>query len=148
MNGSSSVPWGSFSHDPRHAANARLRASDRDRDVVVRVLSEAYADGRLALASPDELREQAVARYQASRRHAFSRMVVPTVVTFVIWFAAGWHHGNWSPGLPWPLFVALGTGLHLLRILLNKQDIIEEQQHKLERERQEALEPSKRGDES
>jgi hypothetical protein len=39
--------WGSFSHDPRVSANAVLRATDRDRDVVHQVLAEAYADGRL-----------------------------------------------------------------------------------------------------
>jgi hypothetical protein len=39
--------WGSFSHDPRVGANAVLRATDRDRDVVQQVLAEAYADGRL-----------------------------------------------------------------------------------------------------
>jgi hypothetical protein len=39
--------WASFSHDPRVSANAVLRATDRDRDVVHQVLAEAYADGRL-----------------------------------------------------------------------------------------------------
>jgi hypothetical protein len=39
--------WGSFSHDPRISANAALRATDADRDVVHQVLAEAYADGRL-----------------------------------------------------------------------------------------------------
>ena len=39
--------WGSFSPDPRVSANAVLRATDRDRDVVHQVLAEAYADGRL-----------------------------------------------------------------------------------------------------
>ncbi|WP_296601485.1 DUF1707 domain-containing protein [Nocardioides sp.] len=39
--------WSSFTHDPRHAEHAGLRASDADRDVVRDVLVEAYADGRL-----------------------------------------------------------------------------------------------------
>ena len=43
--------WHEFAHDPRTAANASMRASDADRDVVLRALSEAYADGRL---DPDE----------------------------------------------------------------------------------------------
>ena len=39
--------WASFSHDPRLGANAVLRATDGDRDVVHQVLTDAYADGRL-----------------------------------------------------------------------------------------------------
>ena len=47
--------WERFEHDPRRDENARLRASDRDRDVVNDVLGTAYADGRL---TPDELDER------------------------------------------------------------------------------------------
>ncbi|CAN5486191.1 hypothetical protein BH11ACT8_BH11ACT8_05640 [soil metagenome] len=39
--------WGAFEHDPRDPVHAGLRASDSDREVLVRVLSTAYADGRL-----------------------------------------------------------------------------------------------------
>jgi len=47
--------WHEFAHDPRSSAYASMRASDADRDVVLRALSEAYADGRLG---PDELDER------------------------------------------------------------------------------------------
>src|SRR4051812_14245994 len=39
--------WSSFTHDPRNPEYAVLRASDADREVVHRVLAEAYSDGRL-----------------------------------------------------------------------------------------------------
>ncbi|HYH35834.1 MAG TPA: DUF1707 domain-containing protein [Nocardioides sp.] len=39
--------WSAFSRDPRDPAAAELRASDADREVVHRLLAEAYADGRL-----------------------------------------------------------------------------------------------------
>jgi hypothetical protein len=39
--------WGALSRDPRVPENAALRASDADRDVVLGVLTEAYADGRI-----------------------------------------------------------------------------------------------------
>ena len=57
--------WERFTHDPRHEENARLRASDSDRDVVNDVLGTAYADGRL----PDELDERSdlVARAKTLR---------------------------------------------------------------------------------
>lgn len=46
--------WGSFAHDPRDPAVASLRASDADREVIHRVLAEAFADGRLDRAEYDE----------------------------------------------------------------------------------------------
>ena len=39
--------WGSLSRDPRVPGNSGMRASDADRDVVLGVLAEAYADGRI-----------------------------------------------------------------------------------------------------
>ncbi len=46
--------WGEFAHDPRSSAHAPLRASDADRDVVLRALGTAYADGRLDADEFDE----------------------------------------------------------------------------------------------
>ena len=43
----SSAVWARFEHDPRSPQSARLRASDRDRDVALEVLGQAFADGRL-----------------------------------------------------------------------------------------------------
>ncbi|MCY4727313.1 DUF1707 domain-containing protein [Nocardioides sp. STR2] len=39
--------WERFEHDPRSPQAARLRASDRDRELALEVLGQAYADGRL-----------------------------------------------------------------------------------------------------
>jgi hypothetical protein len=47
-------PWSEFSRDPRVADHASLRASDADRDVVARVLGDAYAEGRIDPAELDE----------------------------------------------------------------------------------------------
>jgi hypothetical protein len=52
-------PWASSPHDPRRPENAGLRASDADRDVVLGVLGEAYADGRLTREELDERSAQA-----------------------------------------------------------------------------------------
>ena len=46
--------WGSFQHDPRDPAVAALRAADADREVVQRILVDAFADGRLDRAEYDE----------------------------------------------------------------------------------------------
>ena len=50
--------WREFELDPRHPSFAPLRASDRDRDLINRVLSESYAQGRL---DRDELDSRATA---------------------------------------------------------------------------------------
>ena len=43
-------------------------------------------------------------------------------------------------GFPWPVFVMLGTGLHLLRLLVMRGDQVEEQRKRLERKARKALE--------
>jgi hypothetical protein len=162
--------WAEFAADPRSPTNAALRASDRDRDVVHRRLAEAYADGRLdreeldertsrvqaartlgelpgvvadlvapdpprlpARSGPEELRVRAEQRYASDRREAFLGMLVPSLVCVVIWVVAGL-------GFPWPLFVVLGTGIHLLQTLVRRDDLIEAHVRKLEKRERRALE--------
>jgi hypothetical protein len=50
--------WDRFTVDPRQAENARLRASDADREVVSDVLGTAYAEGRLTREELDERSDQ------------------------------------------------------------------------------------------
>jgi hypothetical protein len=58
---SPSVPWTEFSRDPREPGSAALRASDRDREVVIAVLGDGYADGRLTKEEHDERLEATTA---------------------------------------------------------------------------------------
>ncbi|RYB90547.1 DUF1707 domain-containing protein [Nocardioides oleivorans] len=51
---SSSDVWARFEHDPRSPQAARLRASDKDRDVAFEALGEAFAEGRLDHEEYDE----------------------------------------------------------------------------------------------
>ena len=53
--------WSQFEHDPRSAANASMRASDRDRAVIETVLADAFAEGRLTRAEYDERTDAALA---------------------------------------------------------------------------------------
>jgi hypothetical protein len=46
--------WGQFDRDPRSRENAAMRASDVDRDIVLRALGEAYAEGRIDSEEFDE----------------------------------------------------------------------------------------------
>jgi hypothetical protein len=185
-----SAPWSDFTADPRTPHAAPLRASDRDRDVVAGVLTEAYADGRLtreeyderagaataaktlgdlpplivdlvpqtsaptvsgdlARATPDALHELAVQRWEAHRRRALRSFLVPTLICWVIWVATSFG-GGFHPAFPWPLFVMLGTGVNLVRVLVHRQDLVLEEQRRLERRQRKALEspkrPGERGD--
>ena len=176
----SSHPWADFTQDPRRQESAALRASDRDREVVVTVLTEGYADGRLtkeeyderadaataartlgelpaligdlvpltpaparsgepAGAPPDVLHQRAVQRWQAQRRQALTGFLVPTIICWSVWFFTSFQH-NAGPGFPWPVFVMLGTGMNLLRVLLHRQDIVAEEQRRLEKKQRKALE--------
>lgn len=58
---SAAAVWATFAHDPRDSAHGQLRASDTDRDLVARVLSSAYADGRLDREEHDQRAETAAA---------------------------------------------------------------------------------------
>lgn len=59
MGGVEREAWSSFTYDPRDRQHQRLRASDQDRAVLLQVLSDAYADGRLDRAEFDERCEAA-----------------------------------------------------------------------------------------
>ncbi len=175
---SSSSAWASFTQDPRQPEAAALRASDRDRDVVLAVLAEGYADGRLtkdeydersgataaartlgelpvlildlvpqvapsrgadlALASPDELQAQAVAKYGARRRSTVSGALVTSLVVTVIWALTG-------AGFFWPGFVMLACALDVLRVLTRKQDLVDAERQRLEKKQRKALESRRSG---
>jgi hypothetical protein len=165
--------WATFTQDPRRPESARLRASDRDREVVMECLTEGYAEGRLdrseydervaattqartlgelpamiadlvpdraPRAAPEDLHALAVRSWEAARRQALLRLLVPSLVCWAIWVASGWAQGaGFDPAFPWPLFVMLGTGAHALRVLTHRQDIIDEEQRRLEKKQRKAL---------
>jgi hypothetical protein len=174
-----SVPWPEFTQDPRSPEAAGLRASDRDRDVAMGVLTEAYADGRLTreeyderagaaagaktlgdlppllldlvpqapspgsrlpTASADALHARAVQHWESQRRQALMGFLIPTIICWAIWVMSALGGGGFDAGFPWPLFVMLGTGAHVARVLMNRQDIITDEQRRLEKKQRKALE--------
>ncbi|HET7388301.1 MAG TPA: DUF1707 domain-containing protein [Nocardioidaceae bacterium] len=94
----------------------------------------------LALATPDELRTRAVEEYHRSRRNALSGMLVPSLICVVIWVLTGFGGKGFDPSFFWPGFVILGTGVNLLRTVVNKQNMIEDERRKLEKKQRKALE--------
>ena len=157
--------WRQFDHDPRIPANATMRASDRDRAVIETVLADAFAEGRItrteydertdaALASrvlgdllplvddlpvarepqssPSDLHLQAVRKWESDRREALMGFVGLSVLLWTIWAATMFGE------FPWPLFPMGFALMNLVRVVVNKRDIIEEHAKRLEkRERKE-----------
>jgi hypothetical protein len=169
--------WASFDRDPRVRENQSLRASDRDRDVIREVISEAYADGRLTseemdarltqvletrllgdllpivadlmptrdtasrqslvYASQAEIDRLALARYKERRRQALAGMLVPSLICLTIWI---WSMIS-TEGMifPWPVFVVLGTGGYLWRLLLGRESAIEEERERIRKKQAKSL---------
>lgn len=158
--------WERFSHDPRHPDHARLRASDQDRDIINDVLASAYAEGRLTPQELDErtdavartrtlaelppliddlvvrtattpathhFRADAERRYRAQRQQALMNFLMPTLVCWAIWAL------TMPGGFPWPVFVMIGTGMHLTRLVTNREDSIRAIERSLERRERKRL---------
>jgi hypothetical protein len=159
--------WRQFDHDPRRPANAGMRASDRDRAVIETVLADAFAEGRLtrdeydertetALASrtlgelvtligdlpvgpsprsgTGDLRDQAVRKWEADRREALLGLIGLSALLWTIWAVTMWG------GFPWPLFPMGFALMNLVRIVVNKRDIIEDHTRRLEKKERKELE--------
>ena len=163
--------WSRFTLDPRHAPNAPIRASDADRDVVRDVLGTAYAEGRITPEELDErtdqvsstktlgelptligdivpahgsrtpvvrdLHAEAERRYRDQVRHAFIGFITPTLICWAIYLATG-------PGFSWPLFVMIGTSIHLIQLLISRRDTIASIERNLERKEQKRIQAQQR----
>lgn len=162
--------WGTFSADPRDPGAEGVRASDRDRQIVLDLLAESYGDGRLEKSEYDErvdhvsraktlgelpplvadlvppsearrgghdqeLHERAVRAYEASRRDALVGMLSLGVVLSGIWFVIS------GDGFYWPVFVLAAALVNFLRLVMNRRDVIEKEQRRLEAEHLKGIDP-------
>ncbi len=93
----------------------------------------------LALASSATLQQRAEEEYRSAFRGALTGFLIPSIITWVIWIATGFHGGSFNPVFPWPIFVSLGTGINVVRMITQKDDLIKEERRKLERKQQKAL---------
>jgi hypothetical protein len=95
---------------------------------------------RRSVPAPDAaaLESRAVAAYRADVREAAWGFVSASIICWVIWGVTS------AGGFPWPVFVMLGTGLHLLRLLVMRADQVEEQRKRLQRKERKALEEQQR----
>ena len=85
------------------------------------------------------LQARAVAAYRSDRREAAWGFVSASLVCWVIWWVT-----SGGGGFPWPVFVMLGTGLNVLRLIVMRGDEVEQRRRKLERKAHKALEEQQR----
>ena len=163
--------WSQFDHDPRRPENAAMRASDRDRAAIESVLADAFAEGRLTRAEYDEraeaalssrtlgdlvplvqdlpvarapragradVHEQAVRRWAKDRREALTGLLGLSLITWTIWAVTMFG------GFPWPIFPMLAALVNLLRIQMQKQDIVEDHERSLLKRQAKELERRER----
>lgn len=97
--------------------------------------------GRVPAAVEDlaALEARAVAAYESDRREAAWGFVSASIICWVIWWVT-----SGGGGFPWPVFVMLGTGLHLLRLLVMRGSEVEERRKRLERKARKALQDQQR----
>ena len=109
--------------------------------LILDLVPAAGHSGRLPATTEDAaaLHARAVAAYQSDRREAAWAFVSASIVCWVIWGVT-----SAGSGFPWPVFVMLGTGLHLLRLLVMRGSEVEGQQRRLERKEREALKDRRR----
>ncbi len=163
--------WERFPHDPRLEANAPLRASDRDRDVVTDVLATAYSEGRLTREELDERSDRAATaktlgelpgivddlvatsssaivprdrRAEAERRYRQQRQSAFyqfLTPSLICWVI---YIATMFGGFPWPVFVTIGTGLNFLRLVTTREDSIPAIERDLEKKERKRLEAERR----
>jgi hypothetical protein len=150
-----------------------MRASDADRDIVLRTLGEAYAEGRIDRSEYDEradvvtsaktlgelpgvledlvpstallpgsrygaldtrsVEEQAVARWEKSRRDAVMGFLIPTVVCWVIWLV------TMPGGFLWPVFPTIGSAIPMITMTVQRKDMIESNKRRILRKQEREL---------
>jgi Domain of unknown function (DUF1707) len=97
------------------------------------------ASGQLTEA---QIQARAESHYRERRQQALLTILVPNLVVWAIYAWSIFHGGG---AFPWPLFVTIGTGMNLVRVLINRDQIVNERVAKLERRQQQRLEKERRG---
>jgi hypothetical protein len=87
----------------------------------------------VATGSSPDVRSQAVARWERSRREALMTFLTPTLICWAIWAATMFG------SFPWPIFVMIGTGMGLVSTMVRKQDMIESNERRILKRQQKEL---------
>lgn len=91
----------------------------------------------LARAGASEIDRTAREHDHEQRRRALTGMLVPSLICLIIW--VGSMVGLRELMFPWPIFVILGTGAHLFRLVINRESALEEERERLRKKQVRAL---------
>jgi DUF1707 SHOCT-like domain len=116
------------------AAGARTLG---DLPALIRDLVPDRPPGSHALATPDQLDEQAEARWRHQRREAVTGAIVVAVICWTIWALTG-------AGFPWPLFPTFFVAMRIPQVLTQRAEIVAKERARLERKHQKALDAERR----
>lgn len=89
-------------------------------------------------------RDEAVRSYVKDRRDAVWQFATVTLICWVIWFATSWGGDGFHPYFPWPVFPMMGTAIHAGRIIVMREDIVEDKQRALAKKERKAIERERR----
>ncbi len=102
-------------------------------DLVPPQAPEPSSSAGLARATPAELRDRALASYAKERRAAIMGFLVPSIICWTIWALT-------TPGaFAWPLIVSAVTLMNLLRVVVQRQDILGDHVRSLEKKQAKAI---------
>ena len=146
-----------------------MRASDADRDIVLRTLAEAYAEGRLDRTEYDERADVVTAAKTLGELPPMLDDLVPTsaLTPYALdarsveeQAVAKWQKARrdafmgflipnlvcwfiWAVTMfgdfPWPVFVTIGTAIPLLTTTVQKKDMIESNKRRIVRQHEKDL---------
>ncbi len=91
----------------------------------------------LVYASQAEIDRLALARYRERRRQALAGMLVPSLICLTIWIWSMISTGGMI--FPWPVFVILGTGGYLSRLVFGRESAIEEERERIRKKQAKSL---------
>ena len=91
----------------------------------------------LVVATPAMIQRRAEQAYVRVRQRALSSFLIPSMICWVFWALPFPPDDQW---FPWPLFVMLGTGIRLLSVVINRAEILAEQQRRMEKQERRRIE--------
>ncbi len=92
---------------------------------------------------PDEVRREALRRYDGERRSAVLTFVGPSLICWAVWTATSWGPDGFEADFPWPLIVMAATLFHLVQTLVQRRERVEGHMKRIEREQAKALRKGK-----
>jgi len=107
-------------------------------DLVPVLPASASSSVALTSAARADLQRRAVAEWESQRRAAVMGFIAPTLITWAVFLGIvltasdAWH-------FPWPLVVMAVTAVNLLRVHVQRADLIEDHLRDLEKKRAKAL---------